>query len=1086
MIKKSFLGILVLISAFVLFACQEDITLSIDDLSVTLEEGDTYQIEFDSNDDLIEFQSSNEEIVTVSDSGLIEAKSDGTATITVTSTKDESISVDIEVTVEKSVTLSVEQTEITLMVGESEQITYTSNEDVIFESSDDNILTVDDEGQILAISDGEAVVTITSTVDDSLFEEVTVTVRKIIELEVTKDSYELWIGKTETIPYTSNDDVHFEVEDDTIASVSASGVITGLSNGMTTIEVISSYDETVKEMVTVRVYNDAETIIITGQNTVNVNTTTSLNAEVGPDDAYEYVTWSSSDESIATISTDGVLTALQTGNVVVTAVSDFDASITATFEIEIVNYLVVDETKVANDTVEYVGVNFEYGVDLFTTIQEAIDVAEEGAIIYVFAGTYEPPFTIDVAHVTIEGLTDAQINGDIIVNANDITIKNLSFSGDVSITNTGNIDGFVFHSNIVEDVVATTAFMHLDGVSNLEIKENTFTNLSGHAIVVGNYLSGLINIYKNTITTADTAIIVAAVDNYDSETKVHIERNIISEVSVGIDIETISAIDIEDYVRFNQVSNYNTLAAKANVDHRVDFTLNYWGEETPVYADFENITTHDLRGFYADPTKIVSEAKYNPLVPVMIVPEYTELEAVMGETHLLGYEALPIGSTASSIKYITSDSDILRVYSNGTLDLVRSGSATVTLLLGTDFTVNAKVNVMITTTPGIELSPSVVTNTLLVGDVFSLNAEVFPFAIKDEDVTFESSDIAIATINQEGVVTSHAPGLVTFKAKLVSDPTVETEFKVEFFASLDDNDLLDMLTMNQVNYTTPHSWIAYGNGYNYNDFKYESVSRYYFGDLEANKSKMVPVSAGIRPGEPMDPHPSGVTQYNPYNVYWVVIHDTANTSSGSGALAHANYLWNAAQNGTELLASWHFTMDDKYLYQHLPETERGYHAGDGGTLAGTTWIDKYENEHIGGGNRNGIGIEMGVNDDADVYRIWQRTAKLTAELLTKYNLPRENMKYHNDFSGKDCPNTLRNAGLIPLYEKFADIEYKVASMYSDAEITFTSNNPEFLDNTGRIIEMPDRAMTVSYTITVNVNDVETSRTFYSYLPGTIH
>ena len=38
-------------------------------------------------------------------------------------------------------------------------------------------------------------------------------------------------------------------------------------------------------------------------------------------------------------------------------------------------------------------------------------------------GTYEDPATIDVAHVTIEGLTDAQINGDIIVNANDITIK---------------------------------------------------------------------------------------------------------------------------------------------------------------------------------------------------------------------------------------------------------------------------------------------------------------------------------------------------------------------------------------------------------------------------------------------------------------------------------------------------------------------------------------------------------------------------------------------------------------------------------------------------------------------------------------
>jgi N-acetylmuramoyl-L-alanine amidase len=240
------------------------------------------------------------------------------------------------------------------------------------------------------------------------------------------------------------------------------------------------------------------------------------------------------------------------------------------------------------------------------------------------------------------------------------------------------------------------------------------------------------------------------------------------------------------------------------------------------------------------------------------------------------------------------------------------------------------------------------------------------------------------------------------------------------------------------------------------------------------------VSSGIRPGEPMDPHPEGVTQYNPYNVYWVVVHDTANTGTGAGALSHANYLWNASQNGTELWASWHFSIDDKALYQSLPETERGYHAGDGSSLPlqGTTYL--------GGGNRNGIGIEMGVNDDADVYRTWQRTSKLVAHLLTKYNLPRENMKYHNDFSGKDCPRTLRNAGLVPLFEQFQDIEYKVASEFGDAQITFTSNDLEYLDNTGRIIAMPDRAMTVSYTITVLLDGIETSRTFYSYLPGTIH
>jgi len=282
-----------------------------------------------------------------------------------------------------------------------------------------------------------------------------------------------------------------------------------------------------------------------------------------------------------------------------------------------------------------------------------------------------------------------------------------------------------------------------------------------------------------------------------------------------------------------------------------------------------------------------------------------------------------------------------------------------------------------------------------------------------------------------------------------------------------------------VTYTTPHRWTAVGVGFNYNDFKYESVSRFYFGEYSVNQSKIVPVSPGIRPGEGMTPHPEGITQYNPYNVYWVVVHDTANTNPGSGALAHANYLYSNAMAGTVLNVSWHFTIDDKELYQHLPETERGYHAGDGSVLPGQSTT------YLGGGNRNGIGIETGVNQDADVYRTWQRTAKFGTDLLIKYNLPLTHMRYHVDFSGKNCPQTMRNAGLVPLFEEMKSIEYKVSQNFPNAEITFVSDNPEYVDHTGRVIKMPDRAMTVSYTVTVTVDNVTTSRTFYSYLPGTV-
>jgi N-acetylmuramoyl-L-alanine amidase len=299
------------------------------------------------------------------------------------------------------------------------------------------------------------------------------------------------------------------------------------------------------------------------------------------------------------------------------------------------------------------------------------------------------------------------------------------------------------------------------------------------------------------------------------------------------------------------------------------------------------------------------------------------------------------------------------------------------------------------------------------------------------------------------------------------------------YDALDANNVLDYLTMAQITYSTPHEWIAYGFAFNYNDKRYESVSRYYFDTMERNQSKMLPVSYGIRPGEPMDPLPDGVTQYNPDNVHWVVVHDTANTSAGAGALSHANYLYNAALAGTELWVSWHFTIDHEEIYQHLPLDERGYHAGDGSTQPGTN--DPY----FGGGNRNGIGIEMSVQQDGDTMRTWQRTAKLVVELLLEYNLPLDHMTYHNDFSGKDCPNTLRNAGLIPLFEEFAATEYHMATMFPGAEITFTSHNPEFLDNHGRVIAMPDRAMTVSYTITVTYDGTTESRTFYTYLPGTI-
>ena len=125
----------------------------------------------------------------------------------------------------------------------------------------------------------------------------------------------------------------------------------------------------------------------------------------------------------------------------------------------------------------------------------------------------------------------------------------------------------------------------------------------------------------------------------------------------------------------------------------------------------------------------------------------------------------------------------------------------------------------------------------------------------------------------------------------------------------------------------------------------------------------------------------------------IVIHETANTSRGANAKSHARYLLEYAKH-TEI--SWHYTVDDHEIYQHLPEDEVGWHAGDNLTK--------------GGGNQAGIGVEICINEDGDYEKALINAEKLTAHLLFKYDMTIDDVKQHADFMQKNCPTLLRDSG----------------------------------------------------------------------------
>lgn len=118
----------------------------------------------------------------------------------------------------------------------------------------------------------------------------------------------------------------------------------------------------------------------------------------------------------------------------------------------------------------------------------------------------------------------------------------------------------------------------------------------------------------------------------------------------------------------------------------------------------------------------------------------------------------------------------------------------------------------------------------------------------------------------------------------------------------------------------------------------------------------------------------------------ITVHETANTSRGADAAAHANL----QSRGNVRDASWHFQVDDREIVQSFPVDVKCWHAGRAA-------------EHS-------IAIEICVNSDGDYDKALANAAWLVRRLREQEGLSRKDVKQHNDWTGKNCPTRLRASG----------------------------------------------------------------------------
>ena len=365
--KKAKLLILTILAATVWGGCDKGpqsisvLGVKLDSYQVSITEGDkatltaTVLPENASNKN-VSWTSSDEKVATVSASGEVTAVAPGKSAITVT-TEDGAKTTKCEVTVNKRIypveSVSLDKTSLELTEGDKATLTATvlpenaSNKNVSWTSSNEKVATVTAAGEVTAVALGKAAITVT-TEDGAKTAKCEVTVNKRIypveSVSLDKTSLELTEGDKATLTATvlpenaSNKNVAWSSSDEKVATVSASGEVTAVAPGKAAITVTTEDGaKTAKCEVTVnkKIYPVESVSLDKTSLELTEGDKATLTATVLPENASnKNVSWTSSDEKVATVSASGEVTAVAPGKSAITVTTE-DGAKTAKCEVTV-------------------------------------------------------------------------------------------------------------------------------------------------------------------------------------------------------------------------------------------------------------------------------------------------------------------------------------------------------------------------------------------------------------------------------------------------------------------------------------------------------------------------------------------------------------------------------------------------------------------------------------------------------------------------------------------------------------------------------------------------------------------------------
>lgn len=204
---------------------------------------------------------------------------------------------------------------------------------------DDSIATVDDNGIITGIKGGDTIVVVSSA-DGKMTAKCPVTVSQPL-MAIRMDDIDLQTNgqSSATVNYTlvpadtTEDNVTLSVDDESIARLDGNRII-AVNNGETKITATCGI---VKTSAKVTVTTEVEQITLNKtEGVLTVGNCVTVTATVTPDNATNAtVNWTSSDEKVATVDSNGKVTAVAAGNATIKATSESDGDVSADYALTV-------------------------------------------------------------------------------------------------------------------------------------------------------------------------------------------------------------------------------------------------------------------------------------------------------------------------------------------------------------------------------------------------------------------------------------------------------------------------------------------------------------------------------------------------------------------------------------------------------------------------------------------------------------------------------------------------------------------------------------------------------------------------------